>query len=213
MKIYSIPSVLKILVFDIDSTLYTNAVYAHEQIDVQIRHFADLRGISHQEARKLISEFRKAHAQQEGVLQISLGNALTHFGIPISQSILWRENLIDPKDFLQRDKKLHETLSSLAKKYQFIAVTNNPEKTAFKTLETLGVETFFPHIIGLDTCGVSKPHKEPYELAIKLMGTKAEHCISIGDRYDIDLAIPIELGMGAILVDDVEDVYGLLDIL
>jgi phosphoglycolate phosphatase/putative hydrolase of the HAD superfamily len=27
----------------------------------------------------------------------------------------------------------------------------------------------------------------------------------VGDRYDIDIAIPLELGMGGILVDGVED--------
>ncbi|GHU60966.1 hypothetical protein FACS189445_2140 [Spirochaetia bacterium] len=32
-------------------------------------------------------------------------------------------------------------------------------------------------------------------------------CVSIGDRYDIDLLLPLELGMGGILVDGVEDVY------
>jgi phosphoglycolate phosphatase/putative hydrolase of the HAD superfamily len=31
----------------------------------------------------------------------------------------------------------------------------------------------------------------------------------VGDRYDIDIALPLELGMGGILVDGVEDVYRL----
>ena len=38
-------------------------------------------------------------------------------------------------------------------------------------------------------------------------------CLAVGDRYDVDLAIPLELGMGAVLVDGVEDVYGLQDLL
>ncbi|GHV96069.1 hypothetical protein AGMMS50293_23890 [Spirochaetia bacterium] len=36
-----------------------------------------------------------------------------------------------------------------------------------------------------------------------------ECCLSVGDRYDMDLARPRELGMGGILVDGVADVYGL----
>jgi len=55
----------------------------------------------------------------------------------------------------------------------------------------------------------SKPAREPYELAARLVGQPPERCLSIGDRYDVDLALPLELGMGAILVDGVEDLYGL----
>ncbi|MGL4987175.1 MAG: HAD family hydrolase [Treponemataceae bacterium] len=213
MKIYKIPPTVKALIFDIDSTLYTNPEYAHEQVDVQIRHFADLRGISHEQARILINTFRDDYVQKYSIKQMSLGNALTHFDIPISQSILWREKLVKPDDFLSADKTLHSVLSYLEKNYLIIAVTNNPEKTAIKTLEALGVQDFFLHVIGLDTCGISKPHKDPYLFATTKINTNPEYCISVGDRYDIDLAIPLELGMGAILVDGVEDVYTLVDIL
>jgi phosphoglycolate phosphatase/putative hydrolase of the HAD superfamily len=36
--------------------------------------------------------------------------------------------------------------------------------------------------------------------------------VSIGDRCDIDIALPLELGMGGILVEGVEDVYALGEI-
>ncbi len=62
---------------------------------------------------------------------------------------------------------------------------------------------------GLDTCGVSKPHREPFLLAAEKSGVLAENCLSVGDRYDIDIALPLELGMGGILADGVRDVYKL----
>jgi phosphoglycolate phosphatase/putative hydrolase of the HAD superfamily len=34
----------------------------------------------------------------------------------------------------------------------------------------------------------------------------------VGDRYDIDITLPLELGMGGVLVDGVEDVYRLPEI-
>jgi ribonucleotide monophosphatase NagD (HAD superfamily) len=34
-------------------------------------------------------------------------------------------------------------------------------------------------------------------------------CVSVGDRYDMDIAIPLSLGMGGILVAGVADVYQL----
>jgi phosphoglycolate phosphatase/putative hydrolase of the HAD superfamily len=75
------------------------------------------------------------------------------------------------------------------------------------------VEEFFPAVVGLDTCGVSKPHEAPFIKTAELLGLPLNACVSIGDRYDIDLALPLELGMGGILVDGVEDVYGLPELL
>ena len=45
--------------------------------------------------------------------------------------------------------------------------------------------------------------------AVKLLGVKCEECLAIGDRYDMDVALPLELGMGGILVCGVSEVYQL----
>lgn len=209
MKIYWIPKNLSCILFDIDSTLYTNPTYAYEQVDVQVRHFASIRGISSSEARSLIFKYREEWAQNHNGEKISFGNALTAFGIPISESIQWRKKLIEPERYLHYDEKLVYTLNFLSVSYKIGAVTNNPVLPAQKTLDILGVSPFFQCIIGLDTCGISKPHHAPYEFAARTLGCKAEECISVGDRYDIDLAVPLTLGMGAILVNGVEDVYTL----
>jgi phosphoglycolate phosphatase/putative hydrolase of the HAD superfamily len=62
-------------------------------------------------------------------------------------------------------------------------------------------------VVGLDTCEVSKPHEAPFRKAAELLAVPLAACISVGDRYDIDLALPLELGMGGILVNGAEDVY------
>lgn len=212
MHIYSIPEQLSCIIFDIDSTLYTHEEYAIEQVDIQIRHFAKLRNIRSQKAREMISSFRSEHEKKTGK-KVSLGNTLTHFGIPIKESIRWREDLIEPSLFLSKDEQLISVLETLALSYTLIAVTNNPVLPARKTLEVLGVSRFFPTLIGLDTTGVSKPHELPFLEAVKKAGTLPQHCLSVGDRYDIDIDLPLQLGMGGILVDGVEDVYRLPKIL
>lgn len=90
-----------------------------------------------------------------------------------------------------------------------ICVTNNPVLPARKTLEAIGVSEYFEEIVGLDTCFKSKPAVEPFALALEKMGLKAEECVAIGDRYDLDIALPLKMGMGGILVSGVEEVYGL----
>lgn len=209
MKTYKIPERLKTIIFDIDSTLYTCPSYAFEQVDCQVRHFAELRGISHEEGRKLVADFRKKWADEHEGQKISLGNLLTYFEIPIETSIQWRKELLEPADFLSKNEKLIEVLSELKNKYNLICVTNNPVLPARKTLEAIGISQFFPEIIGLDTCHVSKPHEKPFLLAAEKTNAEPEECLSIGDRYDIDLALPLKLGMGGILVSGVEDLYTL----
>lgn len=213
MEIHKIPDDLQAIIFDIDSTLYTNAAYAFEQVDCQVREFARQRGITAEEARKMVSDYRKKFAREHNGSKVSLGNTLLAFGAPISQSVEWRRALLEPADFLGRDEKLIATLTALQKKYKLICVTNNPVLPARKTLEAIGVSEFFPDIVGLDTCLKSKPAVEPFMTAVERLGVKPEQCLSVGDRYDMDVALPLELGMGGIVVSGVEEVYSLVETL
>lgn len=213
MKIYHIPPETKAILFDIDSTLYTNAAYAYEQVDVQLRHFAEIRGLPYKDAKAKIDAYRQEYAKQHGGAKTSFGNTLAAFGIPIEESIRWREKLINPADYLEYDGTLVKTMEELAQNYKVAAVTNNPLAPAKKTLEVLGVISFFDEIVALDTCCVSKPHRLPYETAAKNLSVCVEECLSVGDRYDIDLAVPLEMGMGGILVSGVKDVYTLPSLL
>ena len=213
MKIYKIPADLKAFIFDIDSTLYTNPAYAFEQVDCQVRQFAKERGITADEARKMVADYRKQFAAEHNGSKVSLGNTLLAFGVPISQSVQWRRELLEPSDFLGRDNKLIETLAILQEKYQLICVTNNPVLPARKTLDAIGVSDFFPQIVGLDTCLKSKPAIEPFQTAVEWLSKsskeeiKAENCLAVGDRYDMDIALPLKMGMGGILISGVEEVY------
>ncbi len=209
MKIYKIPDDLRAFIFDIDSTLYTNQAYAFEQVDCQVRQFAKELGSTADEARRMVADYRKKFAAEHNGSKVSLGNTLLAFGVPIEQSVQWRRELLEPADFLGRDEQLIETLKILQSKYKLICVTNNPVLPARKTLEAIGVSEFFPDIVGLDTCLKSKPALEPFQTAVERLGEgiKAENCLAVGDRYDMDIALPLEMGMGGILVSGVEEVY------
>lgn len=213
MKLYNLPQTVKTIIFDIDGTLYTNALYVFEQVDVQVRHYAHITGISEKEARDRINAYRRQWSIANGGKKISLGNTFTAFGIPIETSIQWRNSLLNPEHFLKKDEKLISTLRELSRQYKMICVTNNPVEAARKTLNAIGVSNLLPEIIGLDTCGKSKPAKEVLVKAIEITGSAYNECVSVGDRYDIDIALPLELGMGGILVNGVEEVYSLTEIL
>lgn len=210
MRAYGIPRPLGAVLFDIDGTLYTDPAYARHQVDVLIEELAHRSGRDFEAMREDIERTRLSLAQAEGRATTSLGNAMAAWGIDIATSVRWRNALIDPARFLKPDLRLAAALSALrGGGIAIAAVTNNPRELGLATLRALGVEGFFGAVVGLDDTMKSKPAREPYELAARLAGQSPERCLSVGDRYDVDLAVPLELGMGAILVDGVEDVYGL----
>lgn len=210
MEIYKIPRNTKAIIFDIDGTLYNSDEYVAEQVDVQIRYWSKLKGISADQGRKLMEDFRREWSENHQGKKISLGNAFTHFGIDIDTSIRWRNQLMRPEDYLSTDTKLIQALEELkAEDIKMIAVTNNPVEAARKTLKAVGIDSLIPHIVGLDTCHLSKPARPMLDKALEILSCKAEDVISIGDRYDIDLALPLEMGMGGIVVAGAFELYDL----
>ncbi|MDR0316647.1 MAG: HAD family hydrolase [Treponema sp.] len=209
MKIFRLPEQCGAILFDMDSTLYTHPQYAQSQIDLPIERLARMRGVSFDSMNKEIICWRKNWAAGHQGQQISLANTFAAFGVSISQSATWREELYQPEQYLSKDKLLRAALEELAGRHVLALVTNNPVSIAKRTLAVLGVDDLFHALVGLDTCGYSKPHEEPFMRAAMLCGAAAESCVSVGDRYDIDIALPLQLGMGGILVDGVEDVYRL----
>ncbi|MDR2494005.1 MAG: HAD family hydrolase [Spirochaetaceae bacterium] len=212
MKIYAMPAAGRIeaVLFDMDSTLYTHDEYAAFQIESPIRRFAEIRRVPFETARSEIEAYRAEWARSHGGAALSLGNALEYFGISLTEIVKWREELYDPADFLGKDERLRGVLEELKKSCALAVVTNNPVLAARKTLAALGVAHCFSVIVGLDTCMVSKPHEAPFLKAASACGATPHTCLAVGDRYDIDIAVPLKLGMGGIVVDGVEDVYRLL---
>nr|WP_318711441.1 HAD family hydrolase [uncultured Treponema sp.] len=213
MEKFNLPQNPTTLIFDIDGTLYTSAEFVQEQIDVQVRHWADINGMSHEDARKKIADFRKKYAAENDGKKISLGNVFLNFGVDIDTSIRWRIELLKPENFLKPNEELKTALEKASEKFTLIAVTNNPVEAAKKTLAVLGLDKIIPEIIGLDTCRKSKPAKEILDIALERTGAKAEECISIGDRYDIDLSLPVKMGMGGVLVNGADEVIEFLETL
>ncbi len=210
MKCVYLPKKISALIFDIDNTLYSNKDYAHEQVDVQVRAFARLKHITAEEARLMVQTERDMWAQAHNGDQITLANIMIKFGISIDQIIEWRNKLIKPEQYLKNDDKLIREIGELATKYKLIAITNNPVSTGRRNLDAIGIGSFFEHVIGLDTTGLSKPAPAPFIKAFEMLGVPSDEIVSIGDRYAVDIATPVALGMGGILVTGPEDIYALM---
>ena len=213
MKIYHLPSDIRALAFDMDLTLYTNPEYGQYQIDSLVKKLGTIRGLSLEAMNREIEDARTSWALSHNGKRASLSNILATYGVSMEENIRWREEIYEPEKFIKEDLRLRKTLELLFHSYTLGVVTNNSVAVARKTLSALGVGEYLPIIIGLDTCMTAKPHKKPFMKFSELADCPPETCVSIGDRYDVDLDLPLEMGMGAILVDGVEDVYKLPEVL
>ncbi len=211
MKIYHWPSYVRVLVFDIDMTLYTNQEYLDAQIRLLLQRLADHQEVSFSQVSKLVSDEKNNFAVNNEGRNLSLGNVFANLGVDIKTSASWREELFRPEDFLVEDEKLKNTLNILSEKFKLAAVTNNSTKIGERTLAALGVRAFFDPVIGLDISGKSKPTLIPFRMVAKAHNVAFQQMASIGDRFDVDLELPLKYGMGAILVSGVEDVYKIPD--
>jgi phosphoglycolate phosphatase/putative hydrolase of the HAD superfamily len=192
------------------STLYTNANYARDQVDVQIKRFAETR---ERDSRKRARSSRGSGLNGNRSRRVAEPGERAHaFGIPIAESVRWREELLEPADYLAATHSYFSRWRS-----SLHDIDSSPLRTTLpsRAENARGARRIglLPQPRRLDTTGVSKPHELPFRKAAELAGAPLDACLSVGDRYDIDVALPLELGMGGILVDGVEDVYRLPELL
>jgi len=208
MRILHIPPTPKALIFDLDSTLYEHREYALFQSRVLIERLARERGEPFHAIEAEIEGIRAARLAA-GLGATSLGNIFLELGVDIKTSVRWRIEAIEPSVWLEVDPKLRAALEFLTKHYSLALVTNNPRIVGEKSLRTLGVRDLFAQVIGLDDTMRSKPDAAPFTLATVRLGLPAAAFVSIGDREEVDLLPARGLGMGAILIEAVADVYKL----
>ena len=213
MKVYHLPARIRGFIFDIDGTLYTNTEYVESQNTILIQRLAAKCGLPYEAMVKEIEAYRFTWAQTHDGEKLSLGNVMMAFGVTIAENIHWRNKYFQPEKFLKEDALLLQTLRKLRDFASLGVLTNNPTEIAERTLKALGVLDLFTSIVSLNTFEKSKPYEPSFRKAALDLGTPIEECVAVGDRYDIDIAIPLKLGMGGIMVDGVEDVYKFPNIL
>lgn len=204
MKTFLDGTTFRAVLFDIDNTLYRDTRYVEHQIEVLIERLAEHRGESLEQTRRLVQRTRDELERRDG-RRPSLGNTFVALGIPITLSVAWREELIQPEAFLSADPELRAVLEQLSERFRLLAITNNPVSTGRRTLDVLGVADLFETIVGLDTSHQSKPSWGPFEAALDAIGAGPADTVVIGDRYDIDLEPMIVRGGNGILLEHDND--------
>jgi phosphoglycolate phosphatase/putative hydrolase of the HAD superfamily len=210
MIAYRIHATLRAIVFDIDGTLYTHEEYMRRQIEDVIDRLASDRREDGSTVRERIAAYRDACAAEHDGTRPSLGNTFAElFGVSLEQSAAWRAEVIQPEAFLGPDPALRATLRALSAPAHLAALTNNPVSIGHRTLATLAVREYIDPLVGLDSTFRSKPNPEPFQEVMSRLPFAWSETLFVGDRFEVDLQLPLYYGAGAILVEGVSDVYRL----
>lgn len=171
----------KVLVFDLDDTLYKEADYRRSGLNHVCQLLTSLHGISlnqHQEA------LEKA---QDPLADLC---ALVGLPVQVKESLLWSYRLHVPSIALSPG--MGETLAALSGRQHTIAIlTDGRSVTQRLKLKALGLDTLPAYIS--EEHGSEKPHPARFELIMRAHPSSAGY-VYIGDNPKKDFVAPNALG-------------------
>jgi putative hydrolase of the HAD superfamily len=203
---------IRALLFDLDGTLYVNNGLGVEIRLAACRYIGELKGVGTEEANSLIDETKKSLSAASG-RDTSLGVACIELGGDLRELHRRFAREVDPVPFLSRDAKVIELLRELNSRLDLHIYTNNNQILSKKIMDKIGVGGYFREVFTIETFWRPKPDRECLTEIFSRIGMMPEECLFIGDRYDIDLRLPAEMGSSVLFVKNTEDLLHLAVIL
>jgi putative hydrolase of the HAD superfamily len=203
-----VQSDLKALLFDLDGTLYLSTALGREIRRSACRYIADLKGIGAAEADLLLTDTKKRLTANSGI-DTPLSLACIELGGDLRELHRRFAGEINPVPFLDRDERVVELLKILESKFGLYLYTNNNRTLSAAIMRLIGVAGLFREEFTIEDYWRPKPNREALAEILQRIGRKPEECLFVGDRYDIDLRLPAEMGCAVFLVNSTEELLSL----
>jgi putative hydrolase of the HAD superfamily len=211
-KLTHVQTDIKALIFDLDGTLYVNGDLGMEISRAACRYVSDLKNIPVEEAAELINQTRRDISRATG-LDSTLSHTILALGGDLRTLHTRFAEEIDPAHFLSRDRRVPEMLKGLAGKYEMYIYTNNNLRLSNSIMELIGVKGLFARVFTIEDNWRPKPDAEMVKKILRVIGKDPGECLFIGDRYDVDLRIPAEMGSAVFLAGNVIELLSLAQFL
>jgi putative hydrolase of the HAD superfamily len=202
------PDAFRSVLFDLDGTLYFSDALGLEISRVANRYFARLKGVSEEQAQELILAVRQRITAETGI-EGTLSLACVALGGDLRELHRCFSEQLCPEHLLTRDERVVSLLEALGSRYSLYIYTNNNRSLSNRIMAALGIGGFFIRVFTIEDSWTPKPDRRVLEQIMGEIGQSAGDCLFVGDRYDIDLKIPEEMGAQVRLVSRVEELLAL----
>jgi putative hydrolase of the HAD superfamily len=196
------------IVFDLDGTLYVCDRFAAEIQHAAVTYFANLRGISREEASLLMAATRSRLTEESGMVQ-TISAVCAELGGSVQELHRFFEATLRPEAYLVRDERVIRLLERLAKRFSLYIYTNNNRVLTARILNYLGLDGMMSGIFTIDDTWRGKPNEEMVVRVLEGTGLAPHETLFVGDRYDVDLRVPEQLGCPVYLSQTLEQLLRL----
>jgi putative hydrolase of the HAD superfamily len=199
---------IKGIVFDLDGTLYVCDRFAVEIQDAAAAYIAGLKQVSQAEARLVMAATRLRLMEESGTIQ-TISAVCTALGGSVQELHRFFEQNLRPEAYLVRDERVIRLLERLAEHYSLYIYTNNNRVLTARIMNYLGLDGVVSNIFTIDDTWIGKPDEGMVKEVLTLIGLSPAEALFVGDRYDVDLRVPEQLGCPVYLSQDLEQLLKL----
>ncbi|MFE9747457.1 HAD family hydrolase [Saccharothrix saharensis] len=203
----------RLVVFDLDGTLYPRELYTGLILDVIGAMFVELRGASPEQAEAKVAELRELMRTEWS--RTSTTSFVLANGIDVDEWRAYREAHLSIVDGVRPDERVVRELERLRAVVPIALLTNNTAGAAEAILDRIGVGVAgFTGVVSADDVG-GRPKPDPgaFRVLLERFDVDAREVWGVGDRYDIDVRPLRELGGAGITVDGPADLPEAVDFL
>ncbi|MHB8056373.1 MAG: HAD family hydrolase [Desulfuromonadaceae bacterium] len=203
---------IRAIVFDLDGTLYVCDRFADEIQNASVTYIAGLKGISQEEASQLMAATRTRLTEASGTVQ-TISAVCRELGGDVQELHSFFVYNLRPEAFLVRDDRVIRLMETLAEQLPLYIYTNNNRVLATRIINYLGLERTLRGTFTIDDRWRAKPDEEMVKSVLAEIGLNPNEALFVGDRYDVDLRIPEQLGCPVYLSQSLEQLLRLEELL
>lgn len=196
---------VKAIVFDLDGTLYQDDRMGEAVNLGACRYVAELRGITVEQAQAMLTEARDTLSGTGRTLSravLALGGTLQQMHERLSRDVR-------PEGVLRVDPRVTALLQRLGESFALHVYTNNNRQLSGRIMAEIGVTGFFRKVFTIEDCWRPKPDEGTLLGILEAIGCRPGETLFVGDRYQVDLALPEMLGCAVFEAGTVEELMAL----
>ncbi len=203
---------IKAILFDLDDTLLNskkaeyNAICEFKNLHSEFNEVKDINfgEVWSKITLELYEKYHKGEISFEELRIERMKELFSKYSINISDDDA-KEAFKDYKNIYEKNWILFddtkEVLEKLKNRYKLVIVSNGDGIWQRKKIKETGLNKYFSNIVISSEVGCSKPEKEIFEIAYKMVNLKPEDCVMIGDKYKVDVEGSLNAGMYGIWVN------------